>query len=258
MKKYFTKSLMILATFNMIAGATTAQKVGDVQPNNTEKDCNDKTIMIGDIIALGKPVLITHQMSDCSRCKEAAEEIESFVKANSSKISFVMGMSRMMGNASCDDVASWLVDYPAYKSFTSFIDNDKTYQYGTNSMPNLTVIDPKTKKITYIGRDVDEAKAALGLLMPTATETANSLVSVFEVFPNPTNGIININLQFNNIVNSHLTLTNMLGHSIIIGKENSVASLKNVISTSQFAKGVYILQCFVNEIPSQSKMITIE
>lgn len=164
----------------------------------------------------------------------------------------------MMGSASCDNLTTWLVNYPIYKNFTSFLDNDKTYQYGTNNMPNLTVIDPKSKKITYIGRDLDEAKAALSLLKPTATEEAKSLVSVFEVFPNPSNGVININLQFNNIVNSHLVLTNMLGHGTIIGKENSAASVQNVISTSQFAKGVYLLQCFVNEMPSQTKMIMIE
>lgn len=92
MKTYFTKSILILSVCSMVYNAN-AQKVGDLQLNNKETDCNNKTIMVGEIIALGLPVLITHQMYNCGNCKAAAEEIEPFVEANVGKISFVMGMS---------------------------------------------------------------------------------------------------------------------------------------------------------------------
>ena len=62
------------------------------------------------------------------------------------------------------------------------------------------------------------------------------------VYPNPTNGIISIDMIGVDPSNYDITITNILGKEILCINENVSGIYNNKVDLSSFSKGTYIIQ----------------
>ena len=63
----------------------------------------------------------------------------------------------------------------------------------------------------------------------------------FNVFPNPSNGIFNINISSNEADNVILTVKNVVGQTVIIETVNVSGNTNHKISLTDYSKGIYFL-----------------
>ncbi len=250
----------ILLHIFLLAISTNAfsQKVGDVQPNNSETDCNNVTKTINQFFALGKPILIEHGMTDCGSCRAAAPDVSSYAEKNKDKVTFILGVSKMMGDATCKNLASWQTEFVGYKNFFAFLDNDKTYQYGTGLMPTLTVVNPTTKKIMYIGNDFETASKMLESMMPTATENVAEVLQNFSLYPNPSSGMVAVNFDMLDISSGTIKIINALGIEVASLSIVGNAHVSKNIDISMLKSGIYNLTVRTNEAILKNAKLIVE
>ena len=253
MKKLILNTILFAISINAFA-----QKVGDIQPNNSETDCNTNTKTIDVLMALGKPILIEHGMTDCGNCREAAPEVSAFAELNKDKATFILGVSKMMGEATCKNITSWQTEFAGYKNFFAFLDNDKTYQYGTGLMPTLTVVNPTTKKIMYIGNDFQIASKMLESMMPTAVESAARVLQNFSLYPNPASGLVAVNFDMVGESSAIIQITNALGMQVASYSIGGNAHVSKNIDISNLESGVYALTVRANEAVLKNTKLIVE
>ena len=63
----------------------------------------------------------------------------------------------------------------------------------------------------------------------------------FNVFPNPSNGVFNINISSKENNNVNLTVKNLVGQTIISKTVNVSGQTKEIVSLSDYSKGIYFL-----------------
>lgn len=253
MKKIIFSTLFFAISINAFA-----QKVGDVQPNNSETDCNSVTKSLNDLMVGGKPILIEHGMTDCGNCKEAAPDVSAFAEKYKDKVTFILGVSKMMGDATCKNLASWQTEFVGYKNFFTFLDNDKTYQYGTGLMPTLTVINPSTKKIMYIGDDFEIASKMLTSMMPTAVESEMLSLNDFSLYPNPAKGQVNVgfNTAFGNT--TKIVVFNSLGLEVASKSIAPSYIVNENIGISHLSSGLYTVQVMAGNVVLKNQKLVVE
>jgi hypothetical protein len=83
-----------------------------------------------------------------------------------------------------------------------------------------------------------------------STNTNNIAIDKISIYPNPTNGIINIKFNFQEICNYQLY--NIYGRTIKIG---NIENEKQTIDISNFAKGIYVLKIEVGNVIKYEKII---
>jgi len=82
-----------------------------------------------------------------------------------------------------------------------------------------------------------------------ATVSGNSTVGInevekslsFNVFPNPSNGIFNINLSSNEANNVNLSVKNVVGQTVLTETVNVSGNTNHQISLTDYSKGIYFL-----------------
>ena len=62
------------------------------------------------------------------------------------------------------------------------------------------------------------------------------------IFPNPTNGIISIDMMDVDPSNYDITITNILGEEILHINENVSGIYNNQVDLASFSKGTYVIQ----------------
>jgi len=98
---------------------------------------------------------------------------------------------------------------------------------------------------------------------PMVRLLVNNLVSVkelsanttFNVFPNPSNAIFNINLDAKNTEVVNLTVTNIVGQSVLSKRVTVSGQTKETISLAGFDKGIYFLTIDNNNEKQTVKLI---
>ncbi len=63
----------------------------------------------------------------------------------------------------------------------------------------------------------------------------------FKVFPNPSNGVFNINLSSNDENTVNLTVKNVVGKTILTETVRVVGNTRHQISLADYSKGIYFL-----------------
>jgi hypothetical protein len=63
----------------------------------------------------------------------------------------------------------------------------------------------------------------------------------FNVFPNPSNGVFNINFSSNEENNVNLTVKNVVGQTVITETVNVSGKTNHQISLTDYSKGIYFL-----------------
>lgn len=128
-----------------------------------------------------------------------------------------------------------------------------TYTWNTSATGSVVVVSP-TVSTTYTvtGTDLNGCTKVTSITQSVSTcagiSTAPDVTKEFEVYPNPNNGIFNVQLK----TNAKVEISNSLGQ-IIIG-ENKVSGLHNIDLRKQ-ADGVYFVRITAGERSIQYKVI---
>jgi hypothetical protein len=135
--------------------------------------------------------------------------------------------------------------------FPSDIDNGSSdycgIDYFTLSQTIFTTSDAGTNTVTLTGYDVlgnsASCSATVTVNVNTATTTIDGL-DEWKVFPNPNNGIFQLNLEVYNLnANSYLTITDLFGRQVL---QQPARNGNQRFDLSQAAPGVYLLQLHHN------------
>ena len=66
-------------------------------------------------------------------------------------------------------------------------------------------------------------------------------VESLNIFPNPTNGLVNVNFALSSQTDVQLEVTNLLGQTVFSKEWNGIQRSQSVIDLSRFGNGVYII-----------------
>ena len=137
--------------------------------------------------------------------------------------------------------------------------------YSNNNEADIYVLDDETvpqpfgASLIYIPGDqvyTNGTASAVRLKLGNGENWGNidieeNILSIIDIYPNPSNGIININIENNNEYS--IEITNILGEIVMVKSINS--SMK--IDLSQFGKGTYLVKVSNSEL-SKTERIVIE
>ena len=117
------------------------------------------------------------------------------------------------------------------------------YTYNWSSTPAQTTatasgLTPGSYTVTVT--DARQCTATATVVL-TAIENTNANIASINVYPNPSNGVFNVNLQLNKSEEVSLRLTDITGKVIMLSNEAATTSLVKEINMPNLAVGSYIL-----------------
>ena len=136
-----------------------------------------------------------------------------------------------------------------------------SYKWSTGEVQKSIQINP-TRTTTYSltatrGGITNTDSVTVTVENCTNTITENDLNKNIKVYPNPTSGILNVNVVGSNN-EFNLQLINLNGRIIYSDKVNSSqGGMSKQIDLSRFAKGVYFVRLFNSNQNSNKKIILI-
>ena len=77
----------------------------------------------------------------------------------------------------------------------------------------------------------------------------------FEMFPNPSNGQVSVNIEFEQASDIKLELFNSLGKRVYIIEEKSISNIQDTFEWSKLPKGMYWLALSVNDGRTTKRLI---
>ncbi len=90
--------------------------------------------------------------------------------------------------------------------------------------------------------------------LATATEDINPINNI-TLAPNPTSGLVNLEVAFNDAVDAQIRVVNMLGQAIFNASENNVRQAAYQLDLSRFSDGIYLVQVVVEGQVKTEKLI---
>lgn len=246
-------------------------KVGDVFVNMSETDCNGVKKSAYDVMSNGKPLMILWEGWDCGNCHGGAPKVSDFILKNKDKFNFWMAFGGIGGGAACGEAsnsrtpASWISKYPAFSNAFAFLDNDVTYIYNYHSLPQYSLIDPKTKKFVYRSSQ-NEGNDPWGRMVTAADKLISTITAVdvsekasgLLIFPNPAEGNADFELNLNTTAVVRIFVVNVMGQEVeevYNGITNKV--VKNMDLT-KLKSGVYYVNTIVNGQRFKTNKLTIK
>ena len=131
---------------------------------------------------------------------------------------------------------------------------------------NIQIGTPGGSTETYVANNPTGAEILLSSLTYNSVTSSNDIEikqnnnneSSFSVFPNPSTGIFNLQLNSENEKPSisYYTIYNMIGGTMLSGKiENNSKVVNETIDISAFSKGIYYIEVITNGNKSVNKLI---
>jgi len=91
--------------------------------------------------------------------------------------------------------------------------------------------------------------------IPTGTLAAASNIASTKVFPNPTEGSFNVELNLKSSVSASIIVTDMMGRQVAV--KNVTSGVNTEFNTSGFAKGVYTVTYVLDGTPAKSELVVV-
>lgn len=244
MKNFNNKLVYILLLLALMSSQLMAQTTAT---NWTKTDCQGNAHTLYDELDSGYVVVMFFEMG-CNSCVTAAQTFESkiytdYQKSNPGKVRCYY--FDYNSGSTCSDVETWKKDNGF--TFPSFADAGSMMQPYGFGMPLLVIAGGTDHKVTYKS-GWDEAKVrngitqALSAAMPISA--APQIVTNIAVFPNPSMGETNINIDIEKSTEVQIELYNIAGQKISILYNAPMASGKQNVSldTHIFAAGLYYVK----------------
>lgn len=230
----------------------------------------------------GQAIVLDFMASWCGPCESSTPEISEFIENNGSGSGSVEALAitvESTDDASVLNSLNWNGGFYNYPKFPYTQENNAQYfHYGVNhdfnsggSIPFFVMICPNQAdpgRSTIVRNDVGFSAGMFGAYQtaldncPSATadliEEINDNIEL-NVYPNPSNGVANINFSSESASETTVTLTNALGQVVYQENLGVVSGNQNVqLNTSDFNTGIYTVTIASEYAQTNSQLSIID
>jgi nitrate reductase NapAB chaperone NapD len=248
MKKIF--SILFIASTILISKSfaqTTAMQLSG-------PDCNGMNHDLYADLDAGKAVILHFFMPNCGSCPPPAQKIQAMannILANHPSTITAYAMP-YTNSTTCSYTASWcstngLSLYMPYDSGAT-----QVAHYGGFGMPTVVLLGGAGSyrvmfsTLSFSTSDTTIMRDSILRLigaMPNAINELPKAVNSFNVFPNPSANLINIQLELNQVSNVTIDITDITGKIVaVIANEKQSGLIKKQFNTSSLVNGNYIIR----------------
>ncbi len=233
----------------------TISKAQTAMPLNGQ-DCNGISHdLIADLDA-GKAVILHFFMSNCGSCPPPAQKIQAMANnilaKNPGKITaYAMPYEN---TTTCAYTSSWVSSnglslYAPYDSGAV-----QVAYYGGFGMPTVVLLGGKDHKVLFSTLSFSTSDTTimrdkiLALLSGTSSlHKVQNIVSTLNVFPNPANENISINIDLYESANVLLDIIDITGKQVaLVFNENVNGHISKQLNTENLQNGIYLVRLLVN------------
>lgn len=245
MKKFYSLLFALMFTVVISNAQTTAMQINGV-------DCNNNPVDLFAELNAGKAAVVFFYMPNCGTCPPVAQKIQTM--ANNIMNTYpgmVKGYAFPFQNSTtCTYSSSWVTNnnLPMYAPMDSGA--VPVAYYGGFGMPTVVLLGGADHRVMFstmsflTGDTAIMRDSILNLLGPASVNNMNSAVSSVNLFPNPVNEQVNVEL---NIVQSSVVtieVVNVLGEVVnsVYSAATAPGILRKEIATAELANGTYFVR----------------
>lgn len=241
-KLFFAFALMFVFT---ISKAQSAMQFTGV-------DCNNNAVDLYADLNAGKAVVVFFFMSNCGSCPPPAQKIQTM--ANNIMNTYP-GMVKAYAfpfnnTTTCSYTNSWVTNNGL--SLYTPMDSGavQVAYYGGFGMPTVVLLGGTDHRIMWSTQSFSTSDTTimrdsiLNLLGPTGVHDLSGVVSFVNVYPNPANDKVQIEMNLSQSVALKVEVVNILGEvvSTVYNNNASIGMMKTEVATNLLSNGVYFIR----------------
>ena len=256
MKKNILQIFLALLMFNFSFAQTTATDF-------TTNDCDGVSHHLFEELNNGDVIVICWVMP-CGPCapyaEYASDAVQSFASSHPGRVKYYLADD--YANSACSTIVGWATNYNIVTNASFSSSALDMHHYGQSGMPKVVVLGGVDHSIYYNQNDIDIAQAgvenAIALALSETTLNVNELQNFsLSLFPNPTDGLLNISFDLYEQKNIKFEVINMLGkavisHEVVRGVGNHLIPL----TVGELDDGYYFLR-FITDNKIETKQFVI-
>lgn len=245
MKKFFL-FLSAIALSSVITNAqTTAMQFSGV-------DCNNNPVDLFADLNAGKAVVLFFYMPNCGTCPPIASRIQTMANdVMNSYPGMVKGYAFPYQNSTtCTYSQSWVNNNSL--NFYAPMDSGATpvAYYGGFGMPTVVLLGGTDHRVMWSTLSFTTSDTAImhdsivNLLGPVSVPDVNTNISAVNVFPNPANAQIQIEMNVATSAEIKIEVVNVLGEvvSSVYSAQTAPGILRKEITTAELSSGTYFIR----------------
>ena len=250
MKKTILVSLALMLCVTVSKAQTAMQFSG--------LDCNGNSVDLFADLDAGKAVVLFFYMPNCGACPPPAQKIQEMANdVNTEFPDFVKGYAFPYNNTTtCAASVDWTVTSSVDHFFTP-MDSGATMvaYYGGFGMPTAVIVGGLDHRVLFFTMSfttgdtaimADSLRALYGQL--NEINHLPSVVSSFEVFPNPASELVSIDLDLKETAALFIDVVDITGKQVtIIMNESQSGIVRRQYLTSALPSGNYLIRLQVNQ-----------
>ncbi len=248
------KSIYISLLLIFLVATSTAQTAMDFEGN----DCNGNYHHLFNDLDSGKAVAIIYYMANCSACPPVAKKIQAMANnVNAQYPDMVRAYAfPYVNSTTCTYSKSWVTtnNLPLFMPFDSGA--VQVAHYGGFGMPTVVLLggmDHRTmfSTLSFSTADTTEMRDSILALHdemnPSGIKNLSSVISSFNVFPNPANSMVSINVDLKESSNLVIDVTDIAGKQIaVIANERQNGAVTRQFNSALLPNGNYLVRLQVN------------
>lgn len=258
MKKSILLSLALLFIFSISKSQTAMDFEG--------KDCNGTYHHLFSDLDSGKAVAIIFYMANCGACPPVAKKIQAMANNINAQCPDMVRAYAFpyVNSTTCAYSASWVTT----NNLSLFMPFDsgavQVAHYGGFGMPTVVLLggmDHRTmfSTLSFSTADTTEMRDSIMVLYnemnPSGIKNLPSVVTSFNVFPNPANNNATINFDLKESSNILIDVTDIAGKQVaIIAEEKQNGVVAKQFSTAALPNGNYFVRLQVNGKSATQKL----
>ena len=261
MKKFKIYVFLLLAMCTM---SNINMKAQTTAMNYNFIDCAGNSQSIFADLDSGKAIIIEFFMTSCSPCISAGQTLE-VLKAD--LISEFPGMIKSYSfgfsdTYSCPTINSW-VTTNLITSIPADSGGLQVAYYGGMGMPTIVVLGGGTAHtvlgspyLSYTTADTAIMGADIRNFLNGTDVEEKGVISKLNVFPNPSNNNVQLSFKLKEAADVKVELLDVTGRvvSTISDKKNQVGEIVELVNTSLYSNGTYIVKINANGQITQQKL----
>lgn len=251
-------AVMLLLTTSIIKAQTYAMPLSGNDCNGNPHD------LIADLDA-GKAVLLHFFMPNCPSCPPPAKKIQAMAyNIMATRPGMITAYAMPDNNSTtCSTVSKWC----ASNGLSLYMPYDSGFVQGTHyggfGMPTVVLLGGSNHRVMFSTKsfrtsDTTIMRDSILALLNGTTDIADlpSAVSTFNVYPNPANDVVSINLELKEYSNLLIDVTDITGKqvAIISDEQQSTGIVTKQFNTAVFPNGNYFVRISVNGQTATQKL----
>ena len=256
MKKYILLLFTFLSVYFSFAQTTAT--------DFTTNDCDGVSHHLFEELNNGDVIVICWVMP-CGPCatyaEYASDAVQSFASSHPGRVKYYLADD--YANSACSTIVGWASNYNIVTNASFSSSALDMHHYGQSGMPKVVVLGG-TDHFIYYNRN-DSHIAQVGVENAIALALSETALSVDELenfslslFPNPTDGFLNISFDLYKQTNIKFEVLNMLGEAVISNEfVRGVGNHSIPLIVSELEGGYYFLRFITdNKIETKKFIIT--